>query len=87
VNKWVARVSIVVAFVLGVGWEVVKAEPWFWGSDVVCDANFPRWMLEAQPDGGGCYDRLPAFMAPPGADWTIYCTMWCEPSWPPPGGE
>ena len=48
------------------------------------DGNHPRWMLEAQGyDGSSCVQELPSFLAGPGADWTIYCTMWCDPMWPP----
>jgi hypothetical protein len=44
----------------------------------VCDGAFPVWMLEAQDyDGGGCAWELPAWQAPPDADWRMFCTGVC----------
>jgi hypothetical protein len=76
-------VLIVVAMLLGVQ-HVLRTEPWIWGARCVGeDGNAPRWVLEASDYPNGCFYDLPWFLAPPGADWTTYCTMWCEPIWPP----
>jgi hypothetical protein len=46
---------------------------------LVCDGSFPRWMLDAQGyDGGGCAEVLPSDQAPANADWTMWCTGYCD---------
>jgi len=82
-NRWLSGVLIAVVLVVGAQ-HMARTQPGLWGARMTCDGNFPRWVLEAQNyDGGGCAYELPWFLAPPGADWTTYCTMWCEPMWPP----
>ena len=88
----VAAVALVIsALVLVYAWQRVSTvTAWQYlsllpsGLEGSCDGNFPGWMLEAQDYGGdGCAYELPWYMAPPAADWTVYCTMWCDRTWPP----
>jgi hypothetical protein len=83
-QRWLAGVLVVVVTGLGVQ-HLLRTEPWIWGARCawVDDGNAPRWVLEASDYPEGCVYDLPWFLAPPGADWTIYCTMWCEPIYPP----
>jgi len=85
-RQLLASALIVVALLLGVQ-HVIRTHPSILGDTFPCteDGNHARWVLEAQGyDGSSCVYELPWFLAPPGADWTTYCTMWCEPMWPPP---
>jgi hypothetical protein len=83
-KRVVVPAVFVLAVVLGAVVSVDVFKPQVWGYPRVCDASVPGWMLEAQDhDGRGCPMVLPSDMAPADADWSIYCTMWCERTWPP----
>ena len=77
-------IGVLVAAVLLVGGWAFPARPTVLTGPTVCDANAPGWMLAAQPDNArsGCIVILPSDQAPPDADWSTYCTMWCDRTWP-----
>ena len=71
--------GLVVALVAVGAFYVWRFEPLT--REYICDGGFPVWMLEAQDyDNGGCAWVLPAWEAPPNADWRMYCTGMCDPS-------
>ena len=83
-NRAALAVGVLVATVLFLGGWTFLAQRWtLLTQPMVCDANAPGWMMEAQPDNAraGCIVILPSDQAPPDADWSIYCTMWCNRTW------
>lgn len=47
-------------------------------SVIVCDGEWPRWVLDAQGyTDGGCVHPIPYDQAPRDADWTPVCTGMC----------
>ena len=84
-NRAALAIAVLVAAVLFLGgWTFLARQATVLTGPMVCDANAPGWMLAAQPDNArsGCIVILPSDPAPPDADWSIYCTMWCDRTWP-----
>lgn len=48
-------------------------------STMVCDGEWPQWVLDAQGSDGssGCVWAIPFDQAPKNADWTPVCTGMC----------